>query len=166
MRKHLLDLVLLGVLATIVLGLLALAKPGERTVAVHVYVLVIGGLVMLALVAGADDAVTRRHRSSFDAALAEAAHERDVTPAGLERMEREVALASASSFDLHFRLIPHLREIAEARLERAGKRASPETLGRWWELLDPNRPAPDDRFAPGIAESDLRALVADLEELH
>ena len=83
----------------------------------------------------------------------------------LERMEREVTLGVASSFDLHFRLLPDLREIARARLERVGKVPSPETLGRWWELLSPDRPAPDDRFAKGISEAELRALVADLEKL-
>ena len=35
-------------------------------------------------------------------------------------MEREVTLASASAYDLHFRLLPHLREIAQARLEAGG----------------------------------------------
>ena len=76
-----------------------------------------------------------------------------------------MTLATASAYDLHFRLLPHLREIAQARLERAGADAGPETLGRWWELLRPDRPAPDDRFAPGIREAELRALVADLERM-
>ena len=49
----------------------------------------------------------------------------------------------ASAYDLHFRLLPHLREIAQARLERAGRTPGPDTLGRWWELLRPDRPAPE-----------------------
>ena len=32
-------------------------------------------------------------------------------------------------------------------------------------LLRPDRPEPPDRFAPGIKESELRALIADLEAL-
>ena len=164
MRRHLFDLVALGALATIGAGYAALTHPGIRTTALHVYVLVIGGLVMLGIVVAADDAVARRHRSRFDAALAEPGEQPTRLP-GLERMEREVTLARLSSFDLHFRLLPHLREIAQARLERDGKAPSPETLGRWWELLRPDRPAPDDRFAPGISETDLSALVADLERL-
>ena len=164
MRRHLFDLVLLGALATVAVGYVSLTRPDVRTTALHIYVLVLGGLVMLGIVAAADDAVARKHRSRFDAALAEPREPPTRLP-GLERMEREVTLARASSFDLHFRLLPHLREIAQARLERDGKTASPETLGRWWELLRPDRPPPDDRFAPGISEADLRALVADLERL-
>ena len=78
---------------------------------------------------------------------------------------REVTLATASAYDLHYRLLPHLREIAQCRLERAGKSPGPETLGRWWELLREDRPEPEDRFAPGIKQSELRALVADLERI-
>jgi hypothetical protein len=163
-RRHLFDLVLLAALATVAVGYVALTRPDVRTTALHVYVLVLGGLVMLGIVTAADDAVARKHRSRFDAVLA-APPEPPTRLPGLERMEREVTLARASSFDLHFRLLPHLREIAQARLERDGKTPSAETLGRWWDLLRPDRPAPDDRFAPGISESDLRALVADLERL-
>ncbi len=164
MRRHLFDLGVLAALATIAAGYAVLAHPDVRTTALHIYVLVVGGIVMLGVVVGADDAVARRYQSRFEAALMDAV-ERPTRLAGLERMEREVTLARASSFDLHFRLLPHLREISTARLERSGKTPSPETLGRWWELLRPDRPAPDDRFAPGISESDLRALVADLERL-
>ena len=49
------------------------------------------------------------------------------------------------------------------RARRPG--AGPETLGRWWELLRPDREATADRFAPGIRERDLRALVDDLEKM-
>jgi hypothetical protein len=164
MRRHLFDLGVLAALATIATAYAALTHPDIRTTALHIYVLVVGAIVMLGVVVGADDAVARRYQSRFDAALTDAV-ERPTRLAGLERMEREVTLARASSFDLHFRLLPHLREIATARLERSGKAPSPETLGRWWELLRPDRPAPDDRFAPGISEADLRALVADLERL-
>jgi hypothetical protein len=154
----------MGGLATVAAVYAALTHPGIRTTALHIYLLVIGGLLMLGIVAAADDAVTRRRRSRFDAALAEPSEPPTRLP-GLERMEREVTLARLSSFDLHFRLLPHLREIAQARLERDGKAPSPETLGRWWDLLRADRPAPDDRFAPGISEAELSELVADLERL-
>ncbi|HEY7399166.1 MAG TPA: hypothetical protein VH538_12735 [Gaiellaceae bacterium] len=164
MKRHRFDLVVLAVLATVATAYAALSHPGVRSISLHVYALALGGLVMLAIVLWADDAVARRSRSRFDASLVE------VEPAAkrlpdLERVEREVTLAAASSYDLHFRLLPHLREIAQARLERAGKTPSAATLGGWWELLRPDRPVPDDRFAPGISEADLRALVADLEAL-
>ena len=74
-------------------------------------------------------------------------------PAGpvpqLAKVEREVTLAIGNAYDFHSRLLPHLREIAGARLERRGQRPGPDTLGRWWELLRPDRPEPSERFAPG-----------------
>ena len=76
-----------------------------------------------------------------------------------------MTLATASAYDLHFRLLPHLREIAQARLERAGRSPGPDTLGRWWDLLRADRPPPEDRFAKGISQAELRALVSDLARM-
>jgi hypothetical protein len=147
-----------------VCGYVALAQPGLRNVTLHVSVFLVGALLMLGLVAAAGDSVPRRLRSELDRALAESGrHERRIPE--VERIEREVTLATASAYDLHFRLLPHLREIAQCRLERSGKSSGPETLGRWWELLRPDRPEPDDRFAPGIKQAELRALVDDLERM-
>jgi hypothetical protein len=164
MRRHLLDLVVLFVLISIVCIYISVSQPGIRNVTLHAYVFALGGLVMLGVVAAAGDAVPRRQRSELDRALAAAGHHERPLPQ-IERIEREVTLATASSYDLHFRLLPHLREIAQCRLERTGKTSSPETLGRWWDLLRPDRPEPEDRFAPGITQADLRALVADLERM-
>jgi len=163
-RRHLLDLIVLFVLASLICGYVSLAQPGLRNVALHVYVFLVGGLLMLGLVAAAGDSVPRRMRSELDRALAESEHRERRLPE-VERIEREVTLATASAYDLHYRLLPHLREIAQCRLERAGKSPGPETLGRWWELLREDRPEPEDRFAPGIKQSELRALVADLERI-
>ena len=164
MRRHLLDLIVLFVLASLVCGYVVLAQPSLRNVTLHVYVFVVGGLLMLALVAAAGDSVPRRSRSELDHALAERGR-RDARIPDVERTEREVTLATASAYDLHYRLLPHLREIAQCRLERAGKAPGPETLGRWWELLRADRPEPEDRFAPGIKQAELRALVDDLERM-
>ena len=78
-------------------------------------------------------------------------------------------------------VVPHTpeeRHLAMPALEhRRRRRASPGVLvgeqhrvgvplpGRWWELLRPDRPDPDDRFAPGIEQAELRALVSDLERM-
>lgn len=164
MRKHLLDLIILFVLVSVVVIYIALAQPGVRNVAVHAYVLIVGGLVMLGVVAAAGDAVPKRHRSDFDRALAEGVR-KDRPVHEVERMTREVTLGAATAYDLHMRLLPQLRQIAQARLERSGRSMSPETLGRWWDLLRPDRPAPDDRHAAGISPSDLKALVSDLERM-
>jgi hypothetical protein len=163
-RRHLLDLVVLFVLASLICGYVALAQPSLRNVTLHVYVFLVGALLMLGLVAAAGDAVPTRLRSELDRALADSGRRERRVPE-VERIEREVTLATASAYDFHFRLLPHLREIAQCRLERAGKTPGPETLGRWWELLRPDRPEPEDRFAPGIKEAELRALVADLEKM-
>jgi hypothetical protein len=163
-RRRLLDVVVLLALATLAAGTLAVVDPSIRSVTLHVYVLVVGALAMLALVAAAGDAVPRQRRSQLDAALAaEVAGVQAVQQ--LERVQRAVTLATSSAYDLHVRLLPQLRDIAEARLERSGRRPGPDTLGRWWELLRPDRELPDDRFGPGIRVDDLRALVAELEAL-
>jgi hypothetical protein len=163
-RRHLLDIVILIVFATIVVAYVAAAQPAVRNVALHAYVFVVGGLLMLGIVAAAGDAVPRRRRSALDQVLGESVH-KDRRVSELERMEREVTLATTSAHDLHYRLLPQLREIARCRLERTGREPSRETLGGWWELLRPDRPPPDDRFARGISRTDLVALVADLEAM-
>jgi hypothetical protein len=161
MRRHLLDLIILFVFISLVTGYIVAAQPGVRNVTLHAYVFLVGGLLMLGVVAAAGDAVPRRRRSELTAALGETSRPEKRLPE-VEKLEREVTLATSSAFDLHFRLLPQLREIAQARLERAGRTPGPETLGRWWDLLRPDRPAPEDRFEKGISESELRALVDDL----
>ena len=164
MRKHLLDLIILFVLASVIAIYVALAQPGVRNITLHVYVLVIGGLVMLGIVAATGDAVPKRHRSELDRALAEGvSHDKPVQE--VERMTREVTLGAATAYDLHVRLLPQLRQIAQTRLERSGRTFGPETVGPWWELLRPDRPTPENRHAKGISPAELRALVSDLEKM-
>jgi hypothetical protein len=163
-RRHLLDLIILFVGSSVVVGYIAAAQPSVRNVTLHAYVFVVGALLMLGVVAAAGDAIPHRLRSEFDAALAETSRPQKKLPE-IEKLEREVTLATASAYDLHFRLLPHLREIAQARVERAGRTPGPDTLGRWWELLRPDRPAPEDRFAKGITQAELRDLVNDLARM-
>jgi uncharacterized protein (DUF1501 family) len=164
MRRHLLDLIILFVLISLISGYIALAQPNARDVTLHAYVFLVGGLLMLGIVAAAGDAVPRRLRSELDRALSETGPREKGLPE-LEKLEREVTLATASEYDLHYRLLPQLREIARARLEQAGREPGPETLGRWWELLRPDRPPPEDRFSKGITLAELRTLVADLARM-
>jgi uncharacterized protein (DUF1501 family) len=163
-RRHLLDLIILFVLSSLVAGYVAAAQPSARNVTLHVYVFIVGGLLMLGIVAAAGDAVPHRLRSDLDAALNEASPKPRALPE-LEKLEREVTLGAASAYDLHYRLLPSLRAIAQARLERSGREPSPETLGRWWELLRPDREPPEDRGARGISPAELRALVSDLARM-
>ena len=149
-RRHLLDLIILFVVTSIDRRLRRRSRsPACGTSTLHAYVFVVGGLLMLGVVAAAGDAVPRRHRSEFDRGARRVGRASEKQLPEVEKLEREVTLATASAYDLHFRLLPHLREIAQARLERAGRTPGPETLGRWWELLRPDRQPPEDRFAQG-----------------
>jgi hypothetical protein len=163
-RRHLLDVAILFVLSSGACLYVSLAVPGDRDLAIHVYLLFLGALVMLVVISAVGSAVPRSRRSELTRALDQQPSPPPAVPQ-LAKVEREVTLALGSAYDLHARLLPHLREIATARLERTGRRPGPDTLGRWWELLRPDRPEPRERFAAGIAEADLRALVADLERL-
>jgi hypothetical protein len=164
MRKHWLDVAVLFVLSSGACAYVALQVPGERPVALHVYFLFLGALLMLVVVSAVGSAAPRERRSDLAAALDEHPEPAHRVPQ-LAKVEREVTLSIGNAYDFHTRLLPHLREIAAARLERRGQRPGPDTLGRWWELLRPDRPEPVERFAPGIAESELRELVADLERI-
>ncbi|HEY0416747.1 MAG TPA: hypothetical protein VGC78_10195 [Gaiellaceae bacterium] len=164
MRRHAVDVAVLFVLATAAAVFVALQAPGDRGVALHVYVLFLGALLMLVVVSAVAATVPRAQRSELRRALDERRDRPPPVPQ-LAKVEREVSLSIGNAYDLHTRLLPHLREIAEARLERAGRRPGPETLGRWWELLRPDRPEPEDRFAPGIPPEELAELVAGLERL-
>jgi hypothetical protein len=164
MRRHALDLGLLFGVATVASVMIALGQPAVRGIVVHVWVLVVGALLMLGLVTATSESAPRRTRGELERALAE--RERGDRPLPeLERMLREVTLATATAYDFHARLLPHLRAIAQARLERRGLPFAAPYLGRWWDVLRPDRPAPDDRFAPGMPAAELRALVDDLERI-
>lgn len=164
MRRHWIDVATLFVLSSAACLYVSLQVPGVRSVAVHIYLLFLGALLMLVVVSGVTAAAPRARRSDFAAALDERPGPIGPVPQ-LAKVEREVTLAIGNAYDLHTRLLPHLRDIATARLERRGQRPGPDTLGRWWELLRPDRPEPQERFARGIAERELRELVADLKRI-
>ena len=80
-------------------------------------------------------------------------------------------LGVAGSFELHFHFVPRLRSIASGLLA-SRRRISLETepdaahavLGdAAWELVRPDRPAPEDRLSRGIAPHELEQVVATLE---
>jgi hypothetical protein len=95
-----------------------------------------------------------------------------VWPAQLVRLERIVQWSGSSAVDSHTRLRPVLVEIAEVRLTRRGLRLDRDVaearrlLGpKVWELVRPDRPAPRDRDAPGLAAGDLEEILDALEAL-
>lgn len=164
MRRHALDLIVMFVLASVVCAYLALAAPGIRRETLHAYVLALGALVMIGLVTATSESLPRREKGDFERALGERAGSDRRLPE-LERTERVVTLGISSAYDLHHRLLPQLRECAEVRLERRGLTLAPEHVGRWWSLLRPDRPLPEEHFAHGIRVDELRALVDDLERI-
>lgn len=164
MRARVLDAVGPLLLASLAAGAGVAFVPEHRSTVAHVYVLVAGAILARIALAVMGDALPVRRRSPFDDSLVAAAPTEDRLPE-LERVQREVTLATVTAYDLHLRLLPAVREIASARLERSGRTPGPETLGRWWDLLRPDRPAPENRFAPGLSHDDLRALVRDLEKM-
>jgi hypothetical protein len=152
-----------AVFFTIAAGAVYDFVPSERSLTLHAYVFAIGGSALLAAVRVAQLRAPHQ-RSTFEAALA-----RKRPPLAalsqLEKMQRAVTIGCASEADLRQHLLPQLREIAQAQLERTGRRPGPDTLGRWWDLLRPDREAPTDRFAPGLTVAELRELTNDLDRL-
>jgi hypothetical protein len=136
------------------------------------YVLFVGGLLMLGLVSATREASAGEEGSLYERALRR--RERpSARPHDLAKLERAVALGASSSFDVHVRVRPVLRQIASHRL--AARRGvdldsgTPEVraaLGEeLWELLRPEREPPDDRFGPGLPVPRLRAAVELLERI-
>ena len=142
-RRHLLDLAILLASATIACSAISsIAQPRDpqrraarRTCSSS------ERLMLLAIVSSPAIALPRRRRSPFDDSARARRRTLIEQPAQVEQIERAVTLGVATAHDLHLRLLPQLREIARCRLERAGRDLGPETLGRWWELLRPDRRA-------------------------
>ncbi len=170
MRKDLRSAVLRALMpATIALFVVAGLAPGRLELALRIYALVVAGVVIvLALLAlrrafppetSLETAGTRRRRSQ--------------QPTSLARMQNEVVLGIASSFDLHYRLVPRLRTIATGLLasrRNVSLTASPDgahaLLGdEAWELVRPDRLSPQDRLTTGIERERLGRVVDALEGL-
>lgn len=123
----------------------------------------------LAVALGRIPRPARRLRRSWSPRL----RERPGMPADLASLERVVWMASANAADRHHRLAPLVRGIARHRL--AAYRGvdldrDPDTASRLlgpvaWELVRPDAPPPADRFASGIGEADLHAVVDALDQM-
>ena len=163
---------LAGAVGVLVAVLIAFASVPQQRV-VDGYLLFVGGLLLFGLVRATRQAGEGEPTASpYERALRR--RERaPARPGELAKLEREVALAAGSSFDLHFRLRPVLRDIAAHRLvTRRGLALdgdSPEVpalLGdELWEVVRPDREPPDDRFGPGLPLARLRDAVERLERM-
>jgi hypothetical protein len=142
---------------------------GERIVTG--YVLALAAIALAALVRAAH-AAAEYTPSAFEHAL-EPHVETPTRPPELMRTERELTLGVASAGHLHARLLPILREAAAARLaahHNVDLERRPDAARRLlgddaWELLRPDRSAPEDLYAPGLPLRRIRRIVEKLEAL-
>jgi hypothetical protein len=109
--------------------------------------------------------------SAFDAAL-DRTHPPTEPVATLERAEGVVRNATANAGDAHWRLRPVLRDIAAVELHARGidldrdvDEARALVGEQAWELIRPDRPRPDEPFAPGIRPELLACILGALERL-
>lgn len=172
MRRHLVGAAIAGVLGALPTLAVGISRPGDRALALDVYLLYLGGVLLLALVQATRNAQPPDPHSPFARELARRPKPRERL-GELVRQEREVGLAMDAAFDLHVRLRPTLRAIAEHRLaarrgvglDEQPERAR-ELLGDdMWELVRVDREPPEDRFAKGIPFERLRAAAERLEKI-
>jgi hypothetical protein len=168
--RRVLDLLGYVVLASVVLAALLVVRPVSRELALHLYLVALGAIVMAGAVAATNAAVPPQGRSGFEEALARRPPPPS-RPPQLERTERAVTLGSASAYDFHARLRPLLREVAITRLARARGVQLDSPAGRAalgeeaYDLLRADREPPDERYGPGLDPQRLQRLVAILETL-
>ena len=159
-----------GVFALLATGALLLARflaPSRFALELDVFVLAVGGLALLELVVATRQAYPLERRSSLAEALEREPAEQ-LRPSELERLERQLTLASATAFDLHARLCPTLRELARTRLAARGVRLQhgEELVSEeLWELVRPDRPPPVEPYAAGLQRPQLQRVLAELEAL-
>jgi hypothetical protein len=171
MRSIVARAVKLWLLVSIGVGIAAFASPGLRALLLDAYLVVLGGIILLALVRTTLVTAPAAKGSQFDRALA--VMRRSRPDAGELELARELELSRLNAYHLHLRLRPLLREIAAHRLlKRYGidldgepGRARELVGASAWELVRPDRPPPRDRLAPGPPLSSLRDVVADLEKV-
>lgn len=160
----------LAATATVAAGIALLLTPGHAALVGHTLLVVLLALALAVALDRLQRALPTRS-SGFDAAFAPAPSTR-ARPASLARVEREVTLATGTAFDVHFRLRPVVRSVAYGLLLRRGidlerrpERARPLLGEDVWELVRPDRPAPDDRTARGLEPAAIERAVASLERL-
>jgi hypothetical protein len=161
-----------GVLAAVALGGL-LAIPSLPTArAIAIWLVLVAGLVLYVLARDVRSRDAADGARRFEAEL-RGRPPRSTVPAELLRLERELDLGIANADYAHRRLLRLLRAVAEARLAaRRGidvardPEAARAVLGEQvWSWLRPDRPAPDNRHAPGIPQATVVAMIERLESL-
>jgi hypothetical protein len=153
-------------------GFVAFFLPVSPGVMVDVYLVFLGGITLLALVRTVRVVQPGSGHSPFELALRPVGP-RPQRPPELVRLEQRLALAVTTAFDVHFRLRPAVRDVAEQRLwarHAVDLETNPEQaqalLGAGvWELARPDRPPPPDPFGPGLGVRGIEQVVAELEQV-
>jgi len=159
-------------LATTAFGLAALWGLPLGGAGLRLYLVAIVAIMLTALLAEVTRAIPPAPPSAFEEALRRRRTATPDRPGTLVELESLLA-GRLSAGDVHFRLRPVLREIASSRLQAAygvDLDAAPEAARRLlspeaWELVRPDREAPDDRFRPGLDIAGVRVVVDTLEAL-
>jgi hypothetical protein len=110
--------------------------------------------------------------SRFDAAFRRRGAKASV-PGELLRMERAIVVGVGTAGGFHLQLLPLVRTAAAARLASSygidlarSPAAARERLGdEAWDLVRPDRPAPEDRRARGVPRETVEKLIARVEAL-
>jgi len=154
-------------LATLGLAVALGVQPIAVDRILSAYVLVLAAIALAALTRVLRSASELPPPSDFEHALRPRVAV-VVRPPELVRTEREITLGTSSAWHLHKRLLPILRDVAAARGIDFVRRpeTARELLGdEIFELLRPDRPAPEDRSAAGLPFARLRTAVDRLETL-
>ena len=168
MKRRALGPGVFALLATIGLVLARVFEPGRLELELDVYLLAIGSVVLLNVVILIREAHPLERPVPEIARALEREDEEPTRLPELQRVERELTMATATAFDLHTRLRPLAREIATARLAARGRRLedSETELGEeLWALVRPDRPVPSDRHGAGMSVEQVRHVVDRLEAL-
>lgn len=154
---------------TLALAAIAALAPGRFELALRIYALVLAGVVLILTLL----ALRRAFPPETALDLSATPPRGSRVPPSLGRARNEVILGVASSFDLHFRLVPRLRAVAAGLLasRRSVSLAADPARGQsllgdeTWELVRPDRPPPRDRLGAGIPARDLERVVDALERV-
>jgi hypothetical protein len=160
------------VLPTIAFVAVLVIAPGRAELWGHLYLVCLLGIALVTTVGLLRAEEPEPVPSAFDAALRRRGRETARLPE-LARLEREVTLATASAFDLHYRLRPILREIAGGLLftrrgidlDQQADRARAVLGEEAWRLVQPDRPPPGDRHGPGLPPAELARVIERLEAI-
>jgi hypothetical protein len=147
-------------------------RPGEWRLAVDAWLLALGAVALAAAVAATRGAHPRTGPSPLEGRRRKRADE-GTQLRHVARLEREVEMGAGTAFDLHYRLRPVLREVAEHRLAtRRGLRLDSGSDGvkaalgaDLWELVRPDRLPPSHHHDAGLPVAEIRAAVETLERI-